>query len=199
MTQAATLTVSSASGPELAPFIPDLARLRIEVFREYPYLYAGSAEYEEKYLQTYLNAPGSLIVLVQDGPQVVGASTAVPLTQETAEVQAPFHAPEFNPRDILYLGESVLLPQYRGRGMGHAFFDHREAHAQKLGLSVTAFCAVQRPDDHPRRPAQYRTLNAFWAARGYVERPDLTTSLNWQDLDDVAETPKPMRFWVKQG
>lgn len=26
---------------DIAPFIPDLARLRIEIFREWPYLYDG--------------------------------------------------------------------------------------------------------------------------------------------------------------
>lgn len=193
-----SLTLTPLDGPGLQPYIADLARLRLKVFRDFPYLYAGSAEYEERYLQTYLDAPDSLVVVARDGAEVVGASTAVPLVQETPEIQAPFQASEFIPEDILYLGESVLLPEYRGRGLGHAFFDHREAHARRLGLKVTAFCAVQRSSDHPRRPASYRPLNAFWAARGYMERPDLTTTLSWQDLDEDHETPKPMRFWVRR-
>ncbi|ACO45002.1 GNAT family N-acetyltransferase [Deinococcus deserti] len=193
-----SLTLTPLDGPGLQPYIADLARLRLKVFRDFPYLYAGSAEYEERYLQTYLDAPDSLVVVARDGAEVVGASTALPLVQETPEIQAPFQASEFISEDILYLGESVLLPEYRGRGLGHAFFDHREAHARRLGLKVTAFCAVQRPSDHPRRPASYRPLNAFWAARGYTERPDLTTTLSWQDLDEDHETPKPMRFWVRR-
>lgn len=194
-----SLTLTPVSGPELQPLIPDLARLRLKVFHDFPYLYAGSADYEERYLQTYLNAADSLVVVARDGAQVVGASTALPLVQETAEIQAPFQASEFDPEDVLYLGESVLLPEFRGRGLGHAFFDHREAHARDLGLGVSTFCAVQRPDDHPRRPAAYRPLNAFWTARGYTERPDLTTTLSWQDLDESHEAPKPMRFWVRRA
>ncbi|GGK29336.1 GNAT family acetyltransferase [Deinococcus malanensis] len=194
-----SLTLTPVRGPELQPFVADLARLRLKVFHDFPYLYAGSASYEERYLQTYLDAPGSLVVVACDGAEVVGASTALPLVQETTEIQAPFLAPEFDPGDVLYLGESVLLPEYRGRGLGHAFFDHREAHARDLGLGVTTFCAVQRPGNHPRRPAAYRPLNAFWAARGYTERPDLTTTLSWQDLDESRETPKPMRFWVRRA
>lgn len=193
-----TLRVEAVSGPDLAPFIADLARLRITVFREFPYLYEGSAAYEETYLRTYLDAPDALVLLARDGGQVVGASSALPLTQETAEIRAPLVDPEFDERDVLYLGESVLLPEYRGRGLGHAFFDGREAHARTLGLSVTAFCAVQRPEDHPLRPQPYRPLNAFWAARGYVERPDLHTTLSWPDVGEGQDTPKPMRFWVRR-
>ncbi len=139
-----------------------------------------------------------MVVLARDGQDVVGASTAVPLIHETPEVRAPFKPSEFDVSDVLYLGESVLRPEYRGRGLGHAFFDEREAHARRLGLGVTAFCAVQRPEDHPARPTDYRPLNAFWAARGYVERPDLQTTMTWQDVGETAQTSKPMRFWLRR-
>lgn len=193
------LTVTPASGAELRAALPDLARLRTEVFRAFPYLYQGSPGYEERYLQTYLEAPGALLLLVRDGAEVVGASTALPLIHETDDLQRPFLTAGFSPEQVLYLGESVLREQYRGRGLGHRFFDEREAHARRLGLPVTAFCAVQRPADHPARPAGYRPLGAFWRARGYAERPDLETTLSWQDLGEAGETAKPMRFWVRQG
>ncbi|WP_104991732.1 GNAT family N-acetyltransferase [Deinococcus sp. NW-56] len=193
-----SLSVTPASGEELRAALPDLARLRTEVFRDFPYLYDGNPEYEERYLQTYLEAPGALALLVRDGTEVVGASTALPLVAETGEIQRPFLGAEFDPGEVLYLGESVLRSGYRGRGLGHRFFDEREAHARRLGLPVTAFCAVQRPADHPARPADYRPLNTFWQARGYVERPDLETTLSWPDVGETRDTPKPMRFWVKR-
>lgn len=192
-----SLRVTPATGDDLRAAIPDLARLRMTVFRDFPYLYEGSPEYEERYLGTYLEAPGALALLARDGERVVGASTALPLAQETGELQAPFRAAEFDPAGVLYLGESVLLPEYRGLGLGHRFFDEREAQAARLGLPVTAFCAVQRPREHPARPASYRPLDAFWQSRGYVERPDLETTMSWQDVGEVGETAKRMRFWVR--
>lgn len=195
-----TLHVSPATGKELRAALPDLARLRMTVFRDFPYLYEGSADYEQRYLETYLQAPGAFVVLARDGDRVVGASTALPLLHENPEVRRPFEqSPEFDPAQVLYLGESVLLPDYRGQGLGHAFFDQREAHARTLGLPVTAFCAVQRSPSHPARPAGHRPLNAFWQARGYAERPDLQTEMSWQELGEVQETPKPMHFWVRQS
>ncbi|MFB9993464.1 GNAT family N-acetyltransferase [Deinococcus oregonensis] len=200
MPQLQPITVLPATGEELRAALPELARLRQQVFRAFPYLYEGDTDYEEKYLQTYLNAPGAVVVVArEDGGRVVGASTAVPLVQETPEIQAPFTPPEFDRSAVLYLGESVLLPEFRGRGIGHQFFDVREAHARALGLNVTAFCAVQRAELHPDRPADSHPLNAFWTARGYTERPDLHTQMTWRDMGEAQETAKEMRFWVKKN
>jgi hypothetical protein len=81
--------IHCVTGAEILPFIPDAARLRITVFREYPYLYDGTMEYEETYLRTYSESAGSLFVIARDGDSVVGVSTAMPLAQETEEVHAP--------------------------------------------------------------------------------------------------------------
>ena len=39
-------------GAAIAPYIDDLARLRLSVFREFPYLYDGTPEYEADHLAT---------------------------------------------------------------------------------------------------------------------------------------------------
>lgn len=196
------LSFVNVSGQALAQYISELARLRIRVFREFPYLYDGDPAYEERYLQTYLNAERSVVVLAIDESDtarpVVGASSALPLADETEEVQRPFIAAGMNPDDIFYCGESVLLPEYRGLGAGVEFFNRREAHGRALGgFKTVCFCAVQRPDDHPRRPADYVPLDAFWGKRGYRKAPQLHTTFSWQDLDEDSESEKPMTFWLK--
>lgn len=191
------LEIKTFTGLEIKEHITGLAHLRIEVFKDYPYLYDGDLEYEEKYLARYFESPNFLMVMVFDDQRVVGASTALPLIHETPEIQQSFETAEFTKEDILYLGESVLLSNYRGKGIGHQFFDYREAHARRLGLNITTFCAVQRPDGHSMKPANYRSNDKFWAGRGYTERPDLQTELLWTDVGDQEETSKIMRFWVR--
>lgn len=100
-------------------------------------------------------------------------------------------------QSVFYCSESVLLPSHRGRGLGHAFFDAREAHARALGFAWSAFCAVERPDDHPAKPADYRPLDAFWRKRGYQCQDDMTTTFAWKDVDQPGETDKVMRTWLK--
>jgi GNAT superfamily N-acetyltransferase len=193
-----TLHVQRCTGAELERYVPELARLRIEVFRDFPYLYDGDPDYEARYLRTYSQSPGSVAVLVFDGERVVGASTGVPLEHETAEVKRPFITHGYDPRSLFYFGESVLDKAYRGRGLGVRFFAEREAHARSVGdFQWTAFCAVQRPDDHPLRPAGYAPLDAFWQKRGYRRHPDLHTTFSWRDLGETEESAKPMVFWLK--
>jgi len=192
------LRVEVFSGGEVAPLIPELARLRMAVFREWPYLYDGSLEYETRYLSKFVNLPESTLVVVRDGEQVVGASTALPLAQAEAEFQAPFVGAGLNPAEWYYFGESVLEPAYRGQGLGVAFFRLREARALELGYRKVTFCAVERPAEHPLKPANYTPLDAFWQRRGFSKRPDLVCAFTWRDLGQPQETPKPMVFWVKQ-
>lgn len=197
MTQ--SLQVKRCIGRELADHVPELARLRITVFREFPYLYDGDTAYEERYLKTYTDSADSAVVLVMDGARIVGASTALPLVDETDNVIAPFRQQGLDVDGIFYLGESVLLPEYRGRGLGVRFFEEREAHARSLGrFHTSCFCAVDRPEDHPRRPPDYQPLNRFWEKRGYQIQPDLKASFSWRDLDEPGESPKAMTFWMKR-
>lgn len=193
------MEIRRVSGVQLERYIPELAELRIRVFREFPYLYDGSAEYEASYLKTYTDAPDSVIVLALDGDSVVGASTALPLVRETAEFQQPLIDAGFNISELFYCGESVLLPEYRGQGVGVAFFNEREAHARALGgFRYSCFCAVQRPDDHPLRPADYLPLDQFWRKRGYQRQQALNTGYRWKDVDQATATIKPMGFWLKE-
>lgn len=192
------IRIERFTGQELAGYIPEVARLRLTVFRDFPYLYDGTAEYEQRYLSTYTSSPASVVVVAFDRDRPVGAATAIPLADETQEVQRPFRDAGMDPERVFYLGESVLLPAYRGRGVGVRFFEERESHARFLGgFDWYAFCAVERPADHPRRPVGYVPLDAFWEHRGYRRRPDLQTRFSWRDLNEADESEKPMVFWLK--
>ncbi len=192
------LTIISCRGREAEQWIPDLARLRMAVFRDYPYLYDGSAAYEESYLRTYTESPDALIILALAGDKAVGASTGLPMAHETDEFKQPFLAAGYDPAHIFYCGELVLLPAYRGRGVYASFFGRREAYAQALGLDLCTFCCVQRPENHPLRPADYTPLDPVWRKSGYTPQPDLRPQLNWKDIDQPDETPHEMMFWTKK-
>jgi GNAT superfamily N-acetyltransferase len=193
-----TVRVAPLTGNDMAPALDALARLRIAVFRDWPYLYDGTPEYERKYLAKLAEAQGAVIVAAYDGETVVGCATGAPMAEVEAELAAPFKARGLDVGRIFYCGESVLLAAYRGRGLGHAFFDHREAQARALGgFTHAAFCAVVRSVDHPLRPKGYVPLDAFWAKRGYAKADGLVTRFAWKDIDEPAETEKPMQFWTK--
>ena len=189
--------VRPLTGPELEAHLDDVARLRIAVFRDWPYLYDGSLGYERDYLQTYRDNPGALLVGAFDAGILVGASTSTFMEDHADAFATPMQAVGVALNRILYGAESVLLPAYRGQGLGHRFFDLREAHARTHGRSHVAFCSVVRPDDHPARPATYRTNDAFWRGRGYAPLPGILAHFSWRDLGDARESEKPLQFWMR--
>lgn len=193
-----SVEIKTLTGKSIKPYIPDLARLRIEIFRDFPYLYEGAIDYEEKYLNIYSQSPESFFVVALDGERVVGMSTGVPMSDETDEFKQPFIEQGYDPEAIFYFGESVLEKAYRGQGIGVRFFEEREGYATSLGrFTHTAFCVVERSEDHPSRPADYQPLDSFWHNRGYKKHPELSTEYAWLDVGDTEETNKPMIFWMK--
>lgn len=194
-----SLTFVRLTGWAFQSVFDDLAALRIAVFRDFPYLYEGTVVYEKNYLETYARADRSFLLAVYDGDRMVGATTALPIRDETAEVRQPFEQLGYDLDTIFYFGESILLPAYRGLGLGHRFFDEREGYARQFSQYITAcFCAVQRPDNHPLRPQNYKPLDKFWMKRGYWQDTSLKSTFTWLDRMESVETAKPMIYWTRR-
>lgn len=193
-----TVTVRPLTGAEIVAAIDDLAALRIAVFAAFPYLYDGDAAYEAEYLKEFIAAPDAVLVAAFDGAKIVGAATASPMWAQKAEFRAPFEERGIDTSRLFYFGESVLLPDYRGHGIGHAFFDHREAQARNCGASAATFSAVIRPGDHPARPAGYVPLDAFWTKRGYAPVEHFVTQLAWKEHGEADESAKSMQYWMRE-
>jgi GNAT superfamily N-acetyltransferase len=187
------------NGCDAKGFIDDLAKLRCEVFREFPYLYNGDLSYEREYLSHYTQSEKSFLVVAKFEDRIVGVSTCLPLIEADPVFQMPFIKADFDLSKICYFGESVLLPEFRGHGVGHRFFDLREKWATQNHFSIQTFCAVFRPDDHPRRPDDYRSFETFWNKRGYHRHDDLVAHLDWPETGNPSNESIPHRllFWLK--
>ena len=136
-------------------------------------------------------APAPVVVGAFDGNALVGAATGTPLSDHQERVAAAARDLGLPQSQVFYLAESVLLPAFHGRGIGHAFFDHRERHAKEQGFRYAMFASVIHPEDHPARPATARDLapsgtaaatrrsrvrrqgrpGATWGSRGDGEAP----------------------------
>ena len=197
-----SLAIEHLTGDALSGALEAVARLRIAVFREWPYLYDGTLEHEQRYIAEFAAARDAVIIAARDGDDIVGIATGAPLLAHTSEFGPLFEGAGFDPERVFYCGESVLLPAYRGRGVGHAFFDGREAHARTLtrphgAFTHAAFCGVVRDESDPRRPAGYAPLDPFWRKRGYAKVTGLLGSYDWKDIGCEVKTSKPMQFWMR--
>ncbi|MBX9644080.1 MAG: GNAT family N-acetyltransferase [Novosphingobium sp.] len=192
------IVIRPLTGAEIAAAIADLAALRIAVFAAYPYLYDGDAAYEAAYLKEFVAAPDAVLVAAFAGAKIVGAATASPMWAQKDEFRAPFEERGIDTASLFYFGESVLLPDYRGLGIGHAFFDHREAQARICGANAATFAAVIRPGDHPAQPAGHVPLDLFWTKRGYAPVEHFVTRLAWKEHGEVVGSVKPMQYWMRE-
>jgi GNAT superfamily N-acetyltransferase len=195
----AGLQIQTLDGSQAQKYLADIARLRISVFRDYPYLYDGNMAYERDYLETYFKSRGARVVLCREGDRIVGASTVIPLQDESDAFKLPIIHHGWDPADVMYFGESVLESEYRGRGVGKQFFEARLKHARETaGIKRAIFCAVVRPETHTLRPKDYRPLNNLWESYGFHAVPGLQCSLVWKQIDEAQESAKTLQFWVKE-
>lgn len=184
-------------GAEIGAIVPDLARLRIAVFHDWPYLYDGDLAYETGYLARYAQE-GAIVLAAYDGAQMVGAATGMPLLQHDDDFSSALAVCDIAAEDVFYCAESVLLPRYRGQGAGHMFFNAREAAARAQGKTHSAFCGVLRAADHPMAPKDYRPLDGFWKKRGYRTLDGVFAEFSWLDIGETEKTVKRLQFWIKQ-
>lgn len=197
-TAGANVEIIEVRGRDVENYLNDVARLRIQIFREFPYLYDGSMDYEKDYLSVYSQSEESLMVLAIHGQEIVGVSTSVPLKDEMVEIQAPFAMNDLNINDFFYLGESVLLPAYRGQGIYKYFFSLREKAARSGGYRFATFLAVDRPFDHPLKPVDYQPMEPVWKHFGYAAQPQLKTVLTYQQIDSPQPQANEMMFRLKE-
>lgn len=191
-------TIEKYSGADGRKVVDALAELRLKVFWDFPYLYEGDVGYEKKYLETYFKAKYSFVLVVKDGEKYVGATTGIWAKEEEESFQKPLKDYGLNTDEVFYFGESVLLPEYRGLGLGKVFMQERESYARSLGFITTlAFCSVERASNHPLHPADYVPLDTFWQSRGFKPAPDLFAEYSWKDRNELHETKKKLNFWLK--
>lgn len=132
MKDQANIKIVSFKGSEVKDLISQIARLRMEVFPEYPFLYQGDYEYEMRYLKKIFQMKDAIVVTAFDKKELVGLSTGFPFIYESENLKEVFVAACRDPKEYFCFGESVLRKSYRGLGIGKAFFDQREGHVQCL-------------------------------------------------------------------
>ncbi len=190
--------VRSFNGSALKPYHHSVAKLRMEVFREYPYFEEPDLEREARFLKKLFQTKESIGVLIFDNTTLVGASLGYPLSIEESALHRPFKEQRLDPESYFYFGDSTLLKAYRGRGIGHHFFDAREAHvAHYKKFKHICFCVPEDLEENLKKPKDFIPLHDFWRKRGYIQHPDMKCSLSWKNIGDNVPSEKKMVFWTK--
>lgn len=183
-------------GNEIKDHIDELGRFRIQIFKEFPYLYEGNLEYERKYLSRYPESSESILILMRDTRGLIGACTGIPLQDEDTEFVRPFQT--INLEEIFYIGEVMVRADSRGKGIGTRLLSKMLDLITGSRFKKACFYTVDRGINHPLRPNHYKSSERLWERFGFVKDPEKLVQFRWKDLGDSTETEKPMNVWIKK-
>lgn len=199
-----THTIKVVHGADSAEYMDCLGSLRLETFKEFPYLYVGTKEIEDHYVGWYPKDPNTLFGIAQVQGKFAGILTGVPLrslcnrdlnTQNACEKAGLVIA------DYYYLGEVITLKEFRNQGIATSNFKALEENAKKLGYKHTCFITVEREENHPLKPADYKGPASLFTKLGYT-KTDSRFPFLWPTIQQngsvIQDFENFVVLWIKE-
>lgn len=181
----------------IAPYIRSIADLCNTVYAEFPYRYDGQDNDYNYYFDTYVNALHSFACIVLDGDKPIGVITAIPLADYRPNKIKTFADHGFDVHQFAYLRELVLLPEYRGQGIGKQLYLRVENWARVNKFTYIAFAQIDESKISVCPPTGYSPLDGFWKKLGFIKHPELQFDAFYKCVGE-EEAIHPMYYWVKK-
>jgi len=197
-----TKEVEILIGNNASRYIDLVAKLRLEYFKEFPYLYEGNIEYEKKYVTGYTLDKKSMIAVVKINGEVAGISTGIPLISDSeivADIKKGFQKKEINIDEYYYYGEVIILPKFRGLGLSRKLFEAQDKIVKEWGFRHVYILTVIRENNHPLKPKNYKSPDVLWKRLGFLQI-DKTVSYHWSTIQkdgSVKNNENTLQFWIK--
>lgn len=196
------IEITLLHGSEITNYTELIGQWRIQYFREFPYLYQGTMEYEAKYLAGLVSNPHAVVAVARDNAQIIGFVTALPLVSDfdiVKEFNAHFQTLNRNIQDYCYIGEIIIHPDYRGNGLALEMTQRIEQDMQQRGFKGACFLCVVRDPDHPLRPADYLEIDGLCQRANYI-KTDIVSQFEWPTIQadgSCRNMQNPMVLWIK--
>ncbi len=197
-----SLSMDVVQGQGLLPHVNTLAEMRINLFKNFPYLYAGSLnEREIGYVKRFAQNEHALLGIAQIENTVAGMLTGIPLVCDleiVAHADSIFAAAGLNAHEYYYFGDALVLQQFRNLGIARALFAVLEAKVKSLGYKKACFLVEDGDEHHPMRPENFKQ-GLLWSKLGYKKTSILAT-MSWPTIQvngAVQECNHTLTFWIK--
>ncbi len=198
-----TIDIQSYCIDDMAAQLGVLADFRLRYFREFPYLYVGTAENEQEHLDEYLANPTSRLIVAKDVAEnkTVGVAIGTLLSFETEIVKQTGEQLQrygIVPERFFYFGEMIFEPEYRNRGIGKRMLETLKNMGREQGADRFCFLAVAREVDDTRRPAAYVDSSLIFEKFGFVKTPIFAT-FEWPTIQpdgSVAKIANRLDLWT---
>lgn len=196
------LEFKTYQGKDISPFIDEIGQIRLDLFKEFPYLYKGDLDYERAYLSEYSKDDQSLLILVYSGNKIVAFITGTAISSQhsiTEDAFELFQSKGLKPSDYYYIGEIIVLKDYRSFNLSSRLLKEVENFALENGYSSSCFLTVVRDNDHPLRPEDYKDSSKLWKFHNYKQM-NLYTKYKWNTIINDSEAiyqENTLEYWSK--
>ena len=188
-------------GLEIEKYLDDVIKLRIAVFREYPYLYDGNIEYEKEYFKDFIKDQTARVILVKDSGKVVAVATSIALSNAHLcdDTHKPFVGKGYDVDRFYYYGEIMIDKAYRNKGISKQIYRLRQKEAVSLGFDMLCFATIIKDTDNV--PVDYFDPSQMWRSMGFVEHLDMQVECEWPKIQNDGSTKdqtSKLNFWIKK-
>lgn len=185
-------------GKEIAPYVQDISELRLDFFRNYPYLYDGEIVSDKEYVQMYPNSEHAILVVAKDNEKVIGVVTGLPMDEAPEDIKNFIDDKKMPSKNVFYLGEIVLNKEYAGDNLENKMYNEFERTVKNTGNATQIYLfEIETQKNDPRKPSNYVSIEDFWQAQGFSQNPELITQFSWKEIGSSETKNHPMVLWKK--
>jgi hypothetical protein len=179
---ASDYSIKVLTGAETQSLLPFVANLRINIFREYPYLYEGNFKEEMDDLEHCAQLLHNALAIAYYKNTPVGFLYGIPLTEFASHFENSvidlFKNKDLDPAICYYFADIIILPEHRGNHLSSRLFTALENYAQEQGYLSGSFI-TESHDKHPLKPDNYKSLDPLWNSLNY-NKTGLMSYGSWQ-------------------
>ncbi len=192
-----------SQGDHLEQLIPEIAKARLELFKEFPYLYEGTYENESKYLKDFACNPKSIILTAHEGDKLIAFVTATAVEsgfELTEAIKDLMQGQGIDTGKYFYISEMMVYPEFRSFELQNKLKKDIENYALKNNYSKTCFLSVFRENDHPLRPERYKEVSRLWKFNKY-HKTEISTEFEWNTVQKDSESKlmnNRLDLWEKE-
>lgn len=168
------------------------------VFREWPYPYECSMMGEEEHFRCISACDEAFVGLVKQRGGVIGGIVGTPLEKAFPEIRAVFSKAKISMDKTFYLGEIMLLSEFRKKGIGlKTYLEFENIVKETKSYTKICLCEIEREENHPKTPEACVSLDRFWDRLGYVKNPQLKDFFDYKEVGGANNSPHLMVFREK--
>ncbi|WP_158996528.1 GNAT family N-acetyltransferase [Pigmentibacter ruber] len=180
------------------------AALRIIYFRDFPYLYAGSFEYELCYLQNYLDDPNSVFITIQKENQILGFAAGgsfANLASSFGNVADKFRMQGFEPQKLFYIGEVIVRSSSAGEIYGAKLFKKLVHFSLDYHFEGVVFCQENCSNENKNVDQTLKNkdekFKRVFLKSGFSD-PNINIEVSYDSVENdnsIKEKTHTLKFW----